>query len=346
MNDHLLSIEHLSVKFGNDSDRVSAIRDVSLYLDSGEILSVVGESGCGKSVTAKSVIGLLPINQTVSQDGIIRYRGVDLLTLSEKQLLSYRGQEIAMISQDSLSGLNPTMTVGKQICESIMTHRKISWQEAKTIAIEKMEEIRLPEPNALFQRYPHTLSGGQRQRVMITMAIACDPKLVIADEPTTALDPTVQTVILDILRELRDKRHIAVMLITHDLRVASAVADRIAVMYAGSVVETGSVEELFQQPAHPYTWGLLCSVPSEKSRQKSMLRTIKGAPPEPGKLMEGCSFLPRCPYAMKVCAKFSPPVFHAGGNHSCNCWLLDHRSPRVRAPEKIWLEKGGEKDDI
>lgn len=341
MEEHLLSIEHLSVSFAVDAGEVNAVQDVNLFLDSGEILVVVGESGCGKSVTAKSVMRLLPTPPAYYKNSAIRYKGIDLLKLSEKQMLDYRGQEIALISQDSLSGLNPTMTVGKQICESIMTHRKVSFAQAKKIAVEKMQAVRLPDPERMLRRYPHTLSGGQRQRIMIAMAISCNPQIILADEPTTALDPTIQMYILDILRELKQKQNIAVMLITHDLRVASAVADRIAVMYAGNVVESGTAEQLFRNPSHPYTWGLLSALPEQESTPKSMLYSINGAPPELQNRTGGCPFVPRCPYAMKVCTKAPPPAFSPDVGHTCHCWLLDSRSPGVQIPDQIRKLKGG-----
>ena len=223
MQEHLLSIEHLSVSF----DGKIAVKNVSLTLDPGQILAVVGESGSGKSVTAKSILRLLPSSYA---SGSIRYQDTDLIYLSEKQLLAYRGKEIALISQDSLSGLNPTMTVGSQICEAIQSHQKVSSAQARRIAVKKLQDVQLPDPERMLQRYPHTLSGGQRQRVMIAMALACEPRIILADEPTTALDPTVQLYIQQILKELKCEKNMAIMLITHDLRVAAAVADHIAVM--------------------------------------------------------------------------------------------------------------------
>src|SRR6476469_4590040 len=300
---HLLEVNNLRTHFPTRRGLVRAVDGVSFYLDRGELLGLVGESGCGKSMTALSVMRLIaPPGKIV--EGEILFDGQDLLKLSDAEMRQMRGDDIAMIFQDPMTSLNPVFTVGEQIAEALRLHRKLSRKDAKHAAIEAMREVAIPDPARRIDDYPHQLSGGMRQRVMIAMALACDPKLLIADEPTTALDVTIQAQILELLNELRKNRELAVLLITHDLGVVAEVADRVAVMYTGRIVEESPVEELFARPRHPYTECLLRSGPkltSATAAKQERLETIEGTVPSPTDLPPGCHFAPRCPYRMPRC---------------------------------------------
>ena len=302
-----------------------AVDGVSFHLDKGELLGLVGESGCGKSITALSVMRLIaPPGKIVS--GEILFDGADLLKLSDERMREIRGDDVAMIFQDPMTSLNPVFTVGEQIAEALRLHRKLSKQDARRATIEAMREVAIPDPARRVDDYPHQLSGGMRQRVMIAMALACDPKLLIADEPTTALDVTIQAQILELLNELRKTRELAVLLITHDLGVVAEVADRVAVMYTGRIVEESPVEELFARPKHPYTEGLLRSVPKltmEHVDKKERLETIEGIVPSPTALPEGCHFAPRCPHRMPRCTEGVIPLYKLDGGVSVRCVLYD-----------------------
>jgi len=337
---HLLEVRNLRTQFPTRAGLVRAVDGVSFHLDKGELLGLVGESGCGKSITALSVMRLIsPPGKIV--EGEILFDGQDLLKLSDDQMRGMRGDDIAMIFQDPMTSLNPVFTIGDQIGEALRLHRKLSKQEARRATIEAMKEVAIPDPARRVDDYPHQLSGGMRQRVMIAMALACDPKLLIADEPTTALDVTIQAQILELLNELRTTRELAVLLITHDLGVVAEVADRVAVMYTGRIVEESPVEELFARPKHPYTEGLLRSVPKltvAEVEKKERLETIEGMVPSPTALPDGCHFAPRCPHRMPRCTEGRIPLYELEGSVSVRCVLYDlaaaveadHREERAR----------------
>jgi oligopeptide/dipeptide ABC transporter ATP-binding protein len=322
---HLLEVNNLRTYFPTRRGLVRAVDGVSFYLDRGELLGLVGESGCGKSMTALSVMRLIaPPGKIV--EGEILFDGQDLLKLSDAEMRQMRGDDIAMIFQDPMTSLNPVFTVGEQIGEALRLHRKLSRKEAKRAAIEAMREVAIPDPARRIDDYPHQLSGGMRQRVMIAMALACNPKLLIADEPTTALDVTIQAQILELLDELRKQRELAVLLITHDLGVVAEVADRVAVMYTGRIVEESPVDELFARPKHPYTEGLLRSVPkltSEHVARKERLETIDGTVPRPTDLPPGCHFAPRCSHRMPRCTEEDIPLYQLEKGVQVRCVLYD-----------------------
>lgn len=317
----LLEVRNLKTYFATRKGEVRSVDDVSFTVQLGETLSLVGESGCGKSVTALSIMRLLSSPGRIV-GGEVLFEGRNLLKLSEKEMRAISGDDIAMIFQDPMTSLNPVLTVGEQIAEAIRLHRKVSKREAWSQAIEGMRDVAIPSPETRAKSYPHEMSGGMRQRVMIAMALACDPKLLIADEPTTALDVTIQAQILDLLKELREKRNLALLLITHDLGVVAETADRVAVMYAGKIVEEASVAELFSRPRHPYTEGLLRAVPRlDEKRQGRMLRlqTIEGTVPNPLELPPGCRFAPRCPHAKDKCREGEIPLMNLGAEHLSRC---------------------------
>jgi peptide/nickel transport system ATP-binding protein len=322
---HLLEVNNLQTHFPTRAGLVRAVDGVSFYLDRGELLGLVGESGCGKSITALSIMRLIaPPGKIVG--GGISFDGKNLLKLSDSEMRAIRGDDIAMIFQDPMTSLNPVFTVGEQIAEALRLHRKLSRKAAREAAIEAMREVSIPDPARRIKDYPHQLSGGMRQRVMIAMALACDPKLLIADEPTTALDVTIQAQILELLNELRKNRELAVLLITHDLGVVAEVADRVAVMYTGRIVEESPVEELFARPRHPYTEGLLRSVPkltSATAAKAERLETIEGTVPSPTDLPPGCHFAPRCPYRMPRCTAEEIPLYDLEGGVRVRCVLFD-----------------------
>ena len=322
---HLLEVNNLRTHFPTRAGLVRAVDGVSFYLDRGELLGLVGESGCGKSMTALSVMRLIaPPGKIVG--GEILFDGKDLLKFSDSEMRQMHGDDIAMIIQDPMTSLNPVYTVGEQIAEALRLHRKLSHKQARQAAIEAMREVAIPDPGRRASDYPHQLSGGMRQRVMIAMALACNPKLLIADEPTTALDVTIQAQILELLDDLRKQRELAVLLITHDLGVVAEVADRVAVMYTGKIVEESPVDELFARPKHPYTEGLLRSVPkltSEHVIKQERLETIEGTVPRPTDLPPGCHFAPRCSHRMPRCIEGEIPLYHIEGEVSVRCVLYD-----------------------
>lgn len=322
---HLLEVRNLQTHFPTRAGLVRAVDGVSFSVDKGELLGLVGESGCGKSITALSVMRLIsPPGKIVG--GEVVFDGEDLLTMSNERIREIRGDDIAMIFQDPMTSLNPVFQVGEQIAEALRLHRGLSRHDARQAAIAAMQEVAIPDPTRRVNDYPHQLSGGMRQRVMIAMALACDPKLLIADEPTTALDVTIQAQILELLDELRRTRELGVLLITHDLGVIAEVADRVAVMYTGRIVEESPVEELFAHPKHPYTEGLLRSVPklSESEVGKAQrLETIEGIVPSPTALPSGCHFAPRCEYRMPRCTEGEIPLYDLDGGVSVRCVLYD-----------------------
>jgi oligopeptide/dipeptide ABC transporter ATP-binding protein len=322
---HLLEVKNLQTHFFTRAGVVRSVDGVSFYLDRGELLGLVGESGCGKSVTALSVMRLVGAPGKIVE-GEIWFDGEDLRAASENRMREIRGDDIAMIFQDPMTSLNPVYTVGEQIAEALRLHRKLSRGQAREAAIEAMREVSIPDPGRRAGDYPHQLSGGMRQRVMIAMALACDPKLLIADEPTTALDVTIQAQILELLNGLRKSRELAVLLITHDLGVVAEVADRVAVMYTGRIVEESPVGELFARPKMPYTEGLLKSVPKltvGAAQKVERLQTIEGTVPKPTDLPPGCHFAPRCTYREPRCTVGRIPLYELEGGVRVRCVLYD-----------------------
>ena len=303
----LLEVKNLKTSFRTHIGDVQAVRGVSLYLDKGEALGIVGESGCGKSVTMMSLMRLLADNAVIESDNIM-FDGQDITNPTEKEMQKIRGNEMAMIFQDPMTSLNPLFTVGQQLTEHLIKHKKVSKKEANDLAIKMLDMVGIPSPEKRLKQYPHEFSGGMRQRVMIAMSLICEPKLIIADEPTTALDVTIQAQILDLMKGLKEKVNSSIILITHDLGVVADLCTRINVMYGGLVVEEGSDEDIFYNGKHPYTWGLLNSVPNPKSEIKEKLTPIEGQPPDLLKPPVGCPFAARCKYTMKVCIEKQPPL--------------------------------------
>ncbi|HET6872102.1 MAG TPA: ABC transporter ATP-binding protein [Sporolactobacillaceae bacterium] len=331
---NLLEIKDLHVTFSTYNAKVQAVRGVNLEVKAGETLAIVGESGSGKSVTSKAVMGLVPNPPGKITGGEILFEGQDLTKLSQRKMQAIRGKDISMIFQDPMTSLNPTMTIGKQIMEGLKKHQKMSSSDAKKRAVELLQLVGIPNAEARIKEYPHQFSGGMRQRVVIAIALACNPKVLIADEPTTALDVTIQAQILDLMRDLQNKMDTAIILITHDLGVVANMAQRVAVMYGGRVVETGSVDEIFYRPKHPYTWGLLSSMPRLNQPDAELL-AIPGSPPDLANPPKGCPFAARCPHAMKVCTEFMPDYVATSETQKAACWLLDERAPKVEPPETI-----------
>ncbi len=321
----ILRVENLKVDFAAYSGTVHAVRGVSFTVYEGETLAIVGESGCGKSVTAKAVMRLLDrTSANVDAASLAAYGGKNLLTLPRRELNRIRGGEISMVFQDAMTSLNPTMTVGAQMIETIRAHRKTGRAQAAERAAELLALAELPDARELLRRYPHELSGGQRQRVMIAMALSCEPKLLIADEPTTALDVTIQAQILSLLQRLQKKLGMSVLLITHDLGIVAGIADRVQVMYAGQIAERGTAEAIFSAPKHPYTAALLRAIPSRNRQRRSALYALPGTPPDLRLELRACPFAPRCPFAMPVCRKQMPEE-----TDGCRCWLRHPMAPRV-----------------
>jgi len=320
MAETLLSVEHLTTVFDTSRGPVPAVDDVSFEIRAGETLGLVGESGSGKSVTALSIIRLVERPGRIA-GGRLLFKGRDLLTLDERHMREIRGAEIALIFQEPMTALNPVFTIGDQIAETLLVHDRATRREARTQAIELLEAVRIPNAASRVRDYPHQLSGGMRQRVLIAMALACRPSLVIADEPTTALDVTIQAQILDLLREMKSAFNLSLLLITHDLGVVAETADRVAVMYAGRIVETGPVRAIFRAPSHPYTRGLLASIPGGAPGQR--LRAIEGSVPLLGALPPGCAFNPRCPDRFDPCTTEPPPDYATGAEHAAKCFLHD-----------------------
>jgi oligopeptide transport system ATP-binding protein len=329
----LLDIQNLHTSFFTHFGEVKAVDDVSIYLDKGETLGIVGESGSGKSVTMLSVMGLLSENGKVVSGGIT-LSGRDLSKLSEREMEDVRGNEIGMIFQDPMTSLDPVFTIGYQIVETLMKHKKISREEAKSRAVDILSSVMIPSPERRMSQYPHEFSGGMRQRVMIAIALCCGPGILIADEPTTALDVTIQAQILDLMKDLNRRTDTSIILITHDLGVVAEICDRVNVMYAGRIAESGTAKDIFHRPRHPYTWGLLKSVPNPKRIMKERLVPIKGQPPDLLKPPAGCAFAPRCEYAMKVCLIKRPPAFDIGDGHSASCYLNHPNAPAHIAPAR------------
>jgi peptide/nickel transport system ATP-binding protein len=316
--DPLLQIENLKVIFhGDRGSATHAVEGLDLTIRRGETLGLVGESGCGKSVTALSVMGLLP-KASAEVSGRIRFDGADLLTLPDRAMRNLRGDRLAMIFQEPMTSLNPSFSIGEQIAESLIHHRGLSRQAARARTIELLRLVKIPSPEQRVDDYPHRLSGGMRQRAMIALALACDPELLIADEPTTALDVTIQAQILELMRDLKASTGIAIVLITHDLGVVAEICDHVAVMYAGEIVEYAPVDALFTAPQHPYTIGLLGSIPRLEEKNET-LAAIDGMVPTMTELPPGCRFAPRCPFVRERCMQVLPPLSAVGSNHRSRC---------------------------
>jgi oligopeptide transport system ATP-binding protein len=318
----VLQVEGLTTEFATEEGVVHAVNGVSYSLKEGETLGVVGESGCGKTVHALSVLRLVPPPAGRIVAGEVLYLGIDLLRLSDEEMRQMRGREIAMIFQDPMTSLNPVLTVGEQIMEPLLWHMEMTKRQARTRAAELLDLVGFPEAGRRLDSYPHEFSGGMRQRAMIAMALACDPKLLIADEPTTALDVTIQAQILDLVNRLRERLKMSMIWITHDLGVVAGLAHRVIVMYAGHIVEEARVQDLYANPRHPYTLGLLASLPRvDRARPDQRLVPIAGAPPDLLDLPDGCPFLPRCRYAASVCARENPGLRVITRGHRVACWV-------------------------
>lgn len=327
----LLDVKDLRTSFKTHIGDVQAVRGVSLYLNKGEALGVVGESGCGKSVTMMTIMRLLADNGSIV-GGNITFDGRALSDATEREMEDIRGNDMGMIFQDPMTSLNPVFNVGSQLIEPLMKHKGMNKKEAWAEAINMLGLVGIPSPEQRMKQYPHEFSGGMRQRVMIAMSLICKPKLIIADEPTTALDVTIQAQILDLMKDLKDKLDTSIILITHDLGVVADLCSRITVMYGGTVVENGTSEDIFYRGRHPYTWGLLNSVPNPKSTTREKLKPIEGQPPDLLKPPAGCPFAARCNYAMKVCLEKQPPLFEVNEGHTSACWLCHEDAPKVVSP--------------
>ncbi|MEE0210666.1 MAG: ABC transporter ATP-binding protein [Negativibacillus sp.] len=339
----LVNVKDLSVSYFTYAGEVQSVRGVSFDIESGKTTALVGESGCGKSVTSKALMGLIERPGVVKEGSQILYEGKNILDFKEKEWLDFRGKECSMIFQDALVSLNPTMKIGKQIMENLENHNdeKLSKTEIRKRAQQMLELVGIPDAPACLDKYPHELSGGMRQRVMIATALITNPKLLIADEPTTALDVTIQAQILELMKQLQKKLGMAIIMITHDLGVVADMADEIIVMYAGKIVEKGSNEEIFYNPRHPYTWALMNSVPRLDLDNKEQLVTIEGTIPDMIHPPKGCAFCSRCPYAMNICAEYSPETIELKGGHQVACWLTDPRADVSGVP----FHTGGEQDE-
>jgi oligopeptide transport system ATP-binding protein len=322
-----LAVEELHVQFNTPEGTVYAVNGVSFDLAEGETLAVVGESGCGKSVTMMSILGLIPIPPGEITGGRACYLGRDLLKLPEKQLEQIRGREISMVFQDPMSSLNPVLSIERQMTESLRRHAGLDDKQAKVRAVELMGMVGIPDPANRIKSYPHQFSGGMRQRVMIAMMLACNPNILIADEPTTALDVTIQAQIVDLVLNMRDKLGMALIWITHDLGVVAGLADRVIVMYAGRIVEEADVDTLYESPRHPYTLSLLAALPRVDQRRDGHLKSIPGAPPNLFSLPSGCPFAPRCEFAIERCRQENPPLTAVTGSHRVACWVDVRATP-------------------
>ncbi|HLR01226.1 MAG TPA: ABC transporter ATP-binding protein [Virgibacillus sp.] len=333
MAEQILDVKDLHVTFSTFGGTVKAVRGVNLTLNKGETVAVVGESGCGKSVTANAIMRLIPTPPGEISRGTIRFKDKEITALSEKDMRGIRGVDISMIFQDPMTALNPTLTIGNQLMEGVMQHQKLPRSAAREKAIEMMNLVGIPNPEERIKQYPHQFSGGMRQRIVIAMALICEPDLLIADEPTTALDVTIQAQILELFNRIQEEMGVAIILITHDLGVVAKIADRICVMYAGKVIESGTKRDIFYRPQHPYTKGLLKSVP-RLDKQEEELESIDGTPPDLFSPPEGCPFVARCPLAMEVCDKVYPHDTVISESHGVNCWLQDERAKQLLAAGK------------
>lgn len=331
MTEKVLDVKNLKIDFHTYAGDVKAIRNVSFHLNKGETLAIVGESGSGKSVTTRTIIGLLAKNAEIV-GGEIDFHGKNLLATKEKDWRKIRGNEISMIFQDPMTSLDPTMKIGQQIAEPLIKHKGVSKKEAWKKALEMMKAVGIPDAEKRINQYPHQFSGGMRQRIVIAIALICEPEILLADEPTTALDVTVQAEILDLMKDLQKKIGTSIIFITHDLGVVAGMADRVAVMYAGEILEYGSVDDIFYNPQHPYTWGLINSMPTLESKE---LESIPGTPPNLLDPPKGDPFAPRNKYAMKIDAERKPPFFKVSETHYAATWVLHPNAPKVVPPAEI-----------
>ncbi|WP_445479610.1 ABC transporter ATP-binding protein [Lysinibacillus irui] len=335
MSKTILEVKDLKINFKTFAGLVHAVRGVNFDLKEGETLAIVGESGSGKSVTSNALMKLIPQPPGIYESGQILFNGRDLVPLSDKEMSKVRGNEIAMIFQDPMTSLNPTMKVGRQITEVILQHKKVSKADAKKRAIELLSQVGIPFPEKRYNQYPHEFSGGMRQRVVIAIALAADPKLLIADEPTTALDVTIQAQILELMKEIQKSSKTSIIFITHDLGVVANIADRVAVMYAGQIVEYGTVNDIFYNPKHPYTWGLLGSMPDLDNDTDELLRTIPGSPPDLTNPPKGDAFAARNEFAMAIDYEQEPPMFQVSETHFAKTWLLHPDAPKIPLPDAV-----------
>lgn len=341
---HLLEVDNLKMYFHTKDGIVKAVNGVSYTLDRGETLGVVGESGSGKSVTSMTIMGLIDMPPGKIEGGDVRYRGHSLLKMSDQEMEHIRGNDIAMIFQDPMTSLNPVYTIGHQLSEGLRLHKGYSKEDALKRSIELLSLVGIPNPEQRVKEYPHEFSGGMRQRVMIAMALACDPDILIADEPTTALDVTIQAQIIELMQKMQKKNGNAIIMITHDLGVVADVADKIMVMYAGSPVEFGTADEIFYNPMHPYTWGLTRSIPDAVMTEKKPLTPIEGNPPSLVNVPKGCAFAPRCPYATDLCKQKRPELFVTETGHYSRChYANDPEFILAHTPENSRTRKGGQK---
>jgi oligopeptide transport system ATP-binding protein len=331
----ILDVNDLRISFSTYAGEVQAVRGASFDLRRGETLAIVGESGSGKSVAARSIMRLNPEANTLVRGGEILFEDQDLLKLSEREMQGIRGPKIAMVFQDPMTSLDPTMRIGRQISESLRKHLGLSGSQATERAVELLKLVGIPNPVDRLRQYPHQFSGGMRQRVVIAIALSCDPQILIADEPTTALDVTIQAQILELMRELQDRLGMSIILITHDLGVVASSAHRIGVMYGGKIVETGTVREIFYNPQMPYTWGLLASIPLPTADRSLELIPIPGTPPSAIDPPKGCPFTARCPYAMRICADEMPEYSVFSEEHRAACWLHHPMAPEVEPPARV-----------
>ncbi|MCR5230417.1 MAG: ABC transporter ATP-binding protein [Solobacterium sp.] len=341
--DRVLSIRDLNISFETAGGVVKAIRGVRMDLFKGETIAIVGESGSGKSVTVKTIMGIMAANGKI-ESGTINYtftnekgerETVDMTKLSQKEIrYRFNGKHIAMVFQDPMTSLDPTMTIGKQITEGMMLHLHLTREEANQRAIKLLTDVGIENPEKRFKQYPHQLSGGMRQRVVIAIALACDPDILICDEPTTALDVTIQAKILELIKKIQQEKELSVIYITHDLGVVAKVADYVDVMYAGRIIEKGNINEVFYDPRHPYTWGLLASMPDTDTNSKRLF-AIPGTPPNLLEEIVGDAFAPRNPFALAIDYKAEPPMFNVGGQHRVASWLCDPRAPKIDPPEQL-----------
>ena len=329
MSEHLLEVKNLQTNFRTGGGIVQAVRGVDLYVDAGEFLGIIGESGCGKSVTMMSILHLLEDNAAVRAE-TIKFNGVNLQEQSKKQIRKLLGSQIGMIFQDPMTSLNPLYTIGNRLTEPLRQHLNMSRSEASKRAVEMLQLVGINEPEKRLKQYPHELSGGMRQRAMIAVAMCCNPKLLIADEPTTALDVTIQAQIMELMADMQKRFSTATILITHDLGVIASVCTRVMVMYGGKIMEEGSVDDIFYRPAHPYTEGLLRSVPNDGTGSKEKLIPIPGSPPDLMNPPAGCPFASRCPKAMKICALAPAQLQDVGPDHRAACWLLHPQAKNIQ----------------
>lgn len=335
MSKTILEVKDLKINFKTYAGLVHAVRGVTFDLKEGETLAIVGESGSGKSVTSNALMKLIPQPPGIYESGQILFNGRDLVPLSDKEMSKVRGNEIAMIFQDPMTSLNPTMKVGRQITEVILQHKKVSRADAKERAIELLTQVGIPFPEKRYNQYPHEFSGGMRQRVVIAIALAANPKLLIADEPTTALDVTIQAQILELMKEIQKNSKTSIIFITHDLGVVANIADRVAVMYAGQIVEYGTVNDIFYNPKHPYTWGLLGSMPDLDNATDELLRTIPGSPPDLINPPKGDAFAARNEFAMAIDYEQEPPMFQVSETHFAKTWLMHPDAPNIPLPDAV-----------